>query len=92
MNSGSPPDLRQIFLSGFAPKRLIGDEHVSDPAMDPRLGLADLLAAHADGAERDLLQCDDRAFQSRPFPATSRSERAIPPVSASLRHRSSAVS
>ena len=22
MNSGSPPDLRQIFLSGFAPKRL----------------------------------------------------------------------
>jgi DNA invertase Pin-like site-specific DNA recombinase len=23
MNSGSPPDLRQIFLSGFAPKRLM---------------------------------------------------------------------
>src|SRR6476619_5971407 len=28
MNSGSPPDLRQIFLSGFAPKRLKNDQDV----------------------------------------------------------------
>ena len=41
---------------------LVRDEHVPDPALDHRLGLADLLHAHADGAERDLLQGDDRAF------------------------------
>ena len=41
---------------------LVGDEHVRDPAIDHRLGLADLLHAHADGAELDLLQRDDRAF------------------------------
>ena len=40
----------------------VGDEHVRDPAIDHRLGLADLLHAHADRAELDLLQRDDRAF------------------------------
>ena len=41
---------------------LVGDEHVPDPAIDHRLGLADLLHAHADRAQLDLLQRDDRAF------------------------------
>jgi len=41
---------------------LVGDEHVLDPTIDHRLGLADLLNAHADGAELHLLQRDDRAF------------------------------
>ena len=52
---------------------LVRDEHVRDPALDHRLGLADLLHAHADGAERDLLQRDDRAFVGlgmRPRPDT----------------------
>jgi len=40
----------------------VGDEDVLDPALDHRLGLADLLAADADGAELDLFQSDDRAF------------------------------
>jgi hypothetical protein len=34
---------------------LIGDEDVAHPAVDHRLGLADLLDADADGAEFDLL-------------------------------------
>jgi hypothetical protein len=52
---------------------LVGDEHVRDPALDHGLGLADLLNAHADGAEGDLLQRDDRAFVGlgmRPRPDT----------------------
>ena len=52
---------------------LVRDEHVRDPALDHRLGLADLLNAHADGAERDLLQRDDRTFVGlgmRPRPDT----------------------
>jgi hypothetical protein len=46
----------------LAADHLVGDEHVRDAALDHRLGLADLLNAHADGAERDLLQGDDRTF------------------------------
>ncbi len=52
---------------------LVGDEHVRDPALDHRLGLADLLHADADRAERNLLQRDDRAFVGlgvRPRPDT----------------------
>ena len=43
---------------------LVGNEHVPDPPMDHRLGLADLLHTHADGAQLDPLQRDDRAFVS----------------------------
>jgi putative ABC transport system substrate-binding protein len=35
MNSGSPPDLRQIFLSGFAPKRLKGEKPAEIPTELP---------------------------------------------------------
>ncbi len=44
------------------PDDLVRNEHVPDPALDHRLGLAYLLHAHADRAERDLLQCDDGTF------------------------------
>ncbi len=65
-SDGEPPQF-------LAPDDLVRDEHVRDPALDHRLGLADLLHAHADGAERDLLQRDDRAFVGlgmRPRPDT----------------------
>ncbi len=34
---------------------LVGDEHILDPAIDHRLGFADLLDAHPDRAQLDLL-------------------------------------
>ena len=76
---GADPDPRQMGEGGqpaqFLPADdLVGDEHVPDAALDHRLGLADLLNAHADRAERDLLQGDDRAFVGlgvRPHPDTA---------------------
>ena len=41
---------------------LVGDQHVAHAAAHHRLGLADLLAAHADRAARDLRQRDLRAL------------------------------
>jgi len=41
---------------------LIRDEHVPDPTLDHRLGLADLLAAHADRTQIHLFQRNGRAF------------------------------
>ena len=64
---GAHADAGDMCERGEAPQflasdNLVGDEHVRDPALDHRLGLADLLNAHADRAERNLLQRDDRAF------------------------------
>ena len=41
---------------------LVGDQHVLDAAIDQRLGLADLLNAHADRAQFHLFQRNDRAL------------------------------
>src|SRR5579863_9021675 len=40
----------------------VGDENVLDPAIDHRLGFADLLAAHADRAQLHLLERDHGTF------------------------------
>ncbi len=44
------------------PGDLVADQHVGDAALHHRLGLADLLAAHADRTERHLAARDDRRF------------------------------
>jgi hypothetical protein len=64
---GAYADAGDMCERGEAPQflmsdHLVRDQHVGDPAPNHRLGLADLLHAHADGAERDLFQRDDRAF------------------------------
>ena len=44
------------------PHHLVGDQHITDTAVDHRLGFADFLATHTDRAERQLAVRNFRAL------------------------------
>jgi len=66
---------------------LVGDQHVGNAAINHRLGLAGLLAAHAHRAARNLPLCDIRALVAlrvRPQPDSFARERRVHAVEVAL--------